>query len=417
MRILHAPTNPADQAGILVRAMRELGHDAELWHFGPPPFGFGSDRVIDVERKEAGPLCDALFEAIERFDVFHFWYGRSLLPYGWGAIPPLWDLPILKAAGKKVFVTFVGSDVRMRSVQEKVNPWAQRLFENYAPDDGAIATTIGMFGAYTDASFVLAPELKLHAPEAELMPRAIDLSLWPSREPRTNTVPNVLHAPSHRGLKGTELIIASLERLKARGIRFELRLAEGLAQDALRQAILEADIVVDQILIGDFGITTVEAMAASTVPVVYLLDEVREMMPDVPVFEVDPDTFEARMHILLGDAELRKSIAARGRAFVETHFDSLSVARAYLDRYEHATRPSRSLAFPEWIALGGDRKLALLQTRLAEVQLARAQAAERSSVLSARLEAVRQQLRIAQRRWTPAKLVPAMLRKPFRRER
>src|SRR5438874_6026557 len=111
MRILHAPSNVANQAWASAQGLRALGHEVEVWHYGPNPYGFRADRTIELG-DDPRRAVDVFVEALARgFDVFHFHFARSLIP-AVGGLPWFWDLPVLRALGKRVVFTFPGSDVR-----------------------------------------------------------------------------------------------------------------------------------------------------------------------------------------------------------------------------------------------------------------------------------------------------------------
>src|SRR5205814_895007 len=83
-------------------------------------------------------------------------------------------------------------------------------------------------------------------------PLAVDLSLWKASERSSsadgeNGVVRVLHAPNHRGAKGSEFIIAAVERLQARGYGIELVLAERVQNERIRDLLQEVDILADQL--------------------------------------------------------------------------------------------------------------------------------------------------------------------------
>ena len=65
----------------MAAAVRRFGHQAEVWSYGEPAFGFPADRVVNTDRLVADPRYRwrILAEAVERFDVLHFMYGRSLI--------------------------------------------------------------------------------------------------------------------------------------------------------------------------------------------------------------------------------------------------------------------------------------------------------------------------------------------------
>jgi len=181
MRILHAPNNIANQAGYVADALRALGHDVEVWEFSPSAFAFPYDRAVDISDRNPIAIWEAFDEAVRRFDIFHFHFGRSFFSFPWaGMPPPFWDLPILKMLGKKVFFTFHGSDCRIRRIHEEVNPWSYFKFSDIQADDERTETNIRIISSFADAMFIVSPDYKPFVPAATVMPRVIDLSEWPA---------------------------------------------------------------------------------------------------------------------------------------------------------------------------------------------------------------------------------------------
>ena len=373
MRILHAARNIANQPGYVVRALRRLGHDAEVWEYGTNPFGFPVDRTIDIADKDPRVLWQTLLDALDRFDVVHFHFARTLFPAEWGGLPPFWDLPIYRALGKKVFFTFHGSDIRLRRVHEQVNPWSYFKHSDLRPDDDRTEKVIEVIRTYANAMFVVSVDYLHFVPEAVVVPRVIDLADWPEQAPAQRDVPVVVHAPSRRGTKGTELILAGLERLRVAGVPFELRLLEGVAHDEARAAIRDADVVIDNVLTGDYELVSMEAMASSRVAVANVGPAVDAAFADHPVYSVDPDTFDQRVAALLGDADLRRSLAARGRAYVARVHDAPVIAGRLLEFYERPDPGVSGRSMPDWISLEPARRIERLETRVArlEVELGR----------------------------------------------
>src|SRR4029453_12289529 len=99
--------------------------------------------------------------------------------------------------------------------------------------------------------FVVSVDYLPFVPEAEVLPRVIDLAEWPEQAPDQRETPVVLHVPSRRGTKGTDLILEGLRQLESEGVPFELRLLEGVPHDEARRAVAAADVVVDNVLTGD----------------------------------------------------------------------------------------------------------------------------------------------------------------------
>jgi hypothetical protein len=98
-RILHAPANVAGIAGLLARAQREQGFDATAVEYFQRPFDFGVDRSLglrptDSPLKKAALMGTFALAALRRYDVFHLYFGNTLLPH------PYPDLPVLRALAR-----------------------------------------------------------------------------------------------------------------------------------------------------------------------------------------------------------------------------------------------------------------------------------------------------------------------------
>ena len=370
MRILHAARNIANQGGYAVAALRRLGHEAEVWEYGPASaFNFPVDRRIPLDGRDPRIFWDTFRDALDRFDVFHFHFGRSLFADQWGGVPPLWDLPIYRALGKKVFFTFHGSDCRIRSIHLETNPWSYYRTSEIAADDDRTLKVIQVVRTYADAMFVVSPDYLSFIPDAVVMPRLIDLAEWPEQEPAQREIPTILHVPSRRGTKGTERIVAGLRTLEAEGVRFNLRLLEGVPHDEARRAIQDADIVIDNVITGDYEVVSIEAMASSRVAVANVFPEVAAAYPGAPVYSVNPDTFVERMRALVADVDGRRAMAARGRAHVATTHDAPVIASRLLEFYAAPSAPVPQRAFPDWISLDSQRKIEHLESMLARAQV------------------------------------------------
>jgi glycosyltransferase involved in cell wall biosynthesis len=378
MRIVHVGRNNADQAGYAVRALRKLGHEAEVWEYGEPTFGFAVDRTIDTSRADPRMFWDAFLEAIGRFDVFHFHARRTFFPNQWGGVPPYWDLPILRLLGKKVFFTWHGVDVQIRRIHLEYNPWSFFKYSDITADDDLTEKAIQVIRTYANAMFVVSVDYLPFVPEARVVPRLIDLDEWPSVPVNQRPIPKILHVPSLRGKKGTSFILEGLKRLEEEGAKFEFRLLEGVPHDEARRAIQSSDIVIDNVLTGDYELVSMETMASSRVAVANLQEPVLHAFPDVPVYNVDPETFVDRMRTLIKDVSMRGSLASRGREYVARIHDAPVVAKQLLEQYSAPTAPVEVRALPDWFSLQDRRKLERLEETVFKLEqdLARARLRE-----------------------------------------
>ena len=264
MRILHAPSNTANQAWYAAQGLRALGHDVEVWQYGESRFSFPADRVVDTSSRDPRVIWDAFNDAIDRFDVFHFHFARTLIP-DWVRVPFLWDLPILRVLGKKIFFTFHGVDCTVRAIHERINPWSYFRYSDIEADDEFILKRTHTIRTYADEMFVVSTGYLPFVPDARWMPRIIDLREWPEQTADIRAVPQVLHIPSRRGKKGTDIILRGLETLRAEGLAFDISLVENVPHDEAKARIRAADIVVDNVLTGDYEVVSIETMASGRV--------------------------------------------------------------------------------------------------------------------------------------------------------
>ncbi|MCW2853932.1 MAG: hypothetical protein JWM84_3596, partial [Nocardioides sp.] len=225
------------------------------------------------------------------------------------------DLPTLAHAGIDVAMLAHGSEVRDPRRHREASPFS--LFHHAPPElvetltraserNREIAATAGR------PLFVTTPDLLADLPTARWVPLVVDVEAWRCDRPVLERArPVVLHAPSTRWTKGTDLFLPDLERLHERGL-VELRLVEGLEWSEMRAQVWDADIVVDQVAVGSYGAFACEAMAAGKPVVVHLADDVVAAIGErPPVVDTAPNQVGRTISDLLDD---REAAAATGRA-------------------------------------------------------------------------------------------------------
>lgn len=149
----------------------------------------------------------------------------------------------------------------------------------------------------------------------------------------------VLHAPNHRNIKGTAHLIRAIERLKAAGECIELAILERVPNHKVRSAIAEADLVVDQLVIGWYAMFSIEAMAMGRPVICWLRDDLIELYTDagllehgeLPIISCKPSGIESMLRRCLNDRAMLADLGMRGPAYVERHH-SLVVAQAMFGR-------------------------------------------------------------------------------------
>lgn len=347
LRVLHAPSAGAGNPGRLARAEQALGLSSWCISGDPNPYGYPVDEQVlapsDGRLLYERQRWRLLLRAMRDFDVVHFNFGRTFFPNGWQL-----DLPIIKAAGKRIFMTYQGDDARQgdycRSHFDVT--FATRVLPGYytAESDAAKRRDIARVARYANGIYALNPDLLHVLPErAQFLPYAnVDIEAWQSGKRHENDVPVIVHAPTHRAVKGTDIVLQAVERLKQDGEAFELVLIEGVARDEARRAYERADIAIDQLFAGWYGGFAVEMMALGKPVISYLREGDLRFVPaamraDMPIVSARPDTFAETLRALLREPRARlEDIGRRGRAFVEKWHDPLTVAARLKADYEAA---------------------------------------------------------------------------------
>ena len=306
LRIVHCPVNTAGVPWTNVQALRRRGVDAQLVVFERgvlhPEADVSLDRRGGLIRRQA-TQWRALARLVPRTEIFHFYFGLTLVPQSL-------QFPILRAFGKKSVFHYLGSDIRGKTPAELA----------YGKKAGA-----EIVGSYDAIRWV---------PEAHVIPPGIDLSrIEPAPPPPDRARPVIVHAPSSRSKKGTEHVIAACDGLDA-----DLQIVEGLHHDEAFKLYRDADIVVDQLNAGWYGLFAIECMALGKPVVTFLRDEAVRRTEEafdtrVPIVSATAETLRETLRPLVTDAAERRRIGAASRAYVERVHDVEQIADRLLDVY------------------------------------------------------------------------------------
>ena len=288
-----------------VLALRRKGVDARLVVFNRelrhPEADWSLDRRGGFARQQL-TQWRALARLLPRTDVFHFYFGLTL-------VPKSLQFPLLHATRKKSVFHYLGSDIRGKT-------------------PGELA-----YGKRADAQIVGSFDALRWVPEAEMIPPGLDLSPFTPVPPTDRERPIVVHAPSDRAKKGTEYVIAACERLPV-----ELDIVEGLPHEQARERYARADIVVDQLNAGWHGVFALEAMALGKPVVLRLKQDVVEQAEraygtKVPLVPATKETLVDALRPLVESPALRREIGAASRAYVEKVHDIDRIADRLVDLY------------------------------------------------------------------------------------
>jgi hypothetical protein len=293
LRVTVCPVNTAGVPWTNVQALRARGVDARLVVFNRYRLHPEADVSLDLPRdplRRQLAQWRALASLLPRTDVFHFTFGLTLVPQSL-------QFPLLKALRKKSVMHYLGSDIRGKTPAELA------------------------YGRKADAQVVGSYDAIRWVPEAEVIPPGVDLAAIEPAPPSERARPLVVHAPSSRRRKGTDAVIAACE-----GLDVDLELVEGLHHDEAFERYRAADIVVDQLNAGWYGLFAIEAMALGKPVVTFLHDEAVRRTEEafgarVPIVSATAETLRERLLPLVESADERRRLGAASRTYVEKVHD------------------------------------------------------------------------------------------------
>jgi glycosyltransferase involved in cell wall biosynthesis len=305
LRVVHCPVNTAGIPWSNVEALRRQNVDARLVVFNRyrlhPEADVSLDRHGNLARRQL-TQWRALLALLPRTDVFHFYFGLTLVPRSV-------QFPLLAAFRKRSVMHFLGSDIRGRSPAELA------------------------FGTRASAQVVGSYDAIRWVPEAEVIPPGIDVRAIEPAPPSDRARPVIVHAPSSRSRKGTDHVIAACE-----GLEVDLVLVEGLHHAEAFERYRDADIVVDQLNAGWYGVFAIECLALGKPVVTFLNAEAVRRTEHafgvrVPLVGATRDDLRSRLEPLVASAAERRRIGAESRSYAERVHDLESVGDRLLDLY------------------------------------------------------------------------------------
>lgn len=284
-------------------------------------------------RHTIGILC-ALWYIFRNASVFHLSFGGG--PLG---TTRFWKLEafLLRLAGIRTVLIPYGGDIWMysRIPDASVRHGLLAHYPAAARNEREIAQRVEYWTRHADviiASGVIGSTMLGRWDVLTFNCLCIDLESWKARGPSSEAdgkrgKVRIIHTPNHRLYKGTEYIINAVEYLREHeGLSVELILLEGAANEAVRQSMQEADILVDQLINAGHGLSAVEGMA-SGLPVLANLEDHSALaafrrygvLDECPIISTSPETVIRNLRALILNPRLRSELGHCSRQYAEKY--------------------------------------------------------------------------------------------------
>lgn len=293
-------------------------------------------RVIPINfRSLSGMACIADYvRQVAWADVVHWYFSARLLPRDL-------DFRILRWVATPHLVEWMGSDIRDPVSEASDNAvFAQGIEDGTLSGIWSRERAVQSQHDFADAGFVpvAAPGMVQYVlPEYRGQLRVIDRAVMledfdPRLDPGSSKPLVVAHAPSRLAIKGTSAVMGAIEKVRGR-CSFEFDLIHDVPRAEAIQRIRRADIFIDQLVLGDYGMASIEAMALGVPCICYIKPSLIQAYPGLPIANATPDSLPGVLLALLKDVKRRDEMRHAGLEYVRARHDAMKRAMALHDIY------------------------------------------------------------------------------------
>ncbi|MHC1736938.1 MAG: glycosyltransferase [Ignavibacteriaceae bacterium] len=245
-----------------------------------------SDNLREIKVEEAIKKF-----SLNDFDVIHYDGGLDFFRDSRQAIK--W-----KKEGKKIVCCYYGSDLRIRGLIKEMDEIS----------DLNITSEYDHLGLKDNLKYLFYP---------------YDTSELPKKADLQNKKIRIVHSPTNRVYKGTELILRVIEKLKKER-EIEFILLENVSREKVLEEKSISDICIDQVggKMGGtgYGKAGLETLGMGLPTITNMTDEYKNWLPENPfVLANDEESLFERVIELIDDEGLRRIIGEMGKAWVNKY--------------------------------------------------------------------------------------------------
>ncbi|GAB4300870.1 MAG: hypothetical protein Kow0098_28630 [Ignavibacteriaceae bacterium] len=242
---------------------------------------------------------------LDQFDIIHYDGGLDFFRYPTQAIE--W-----KKAGKKIVCCYYGSDLRIRGIIRELDEIS----------DLNITSEYDHLSLKKNLHYIFYP---------------YDPSELPGRKIIDDGIVRIVHSPTDRKYKGTELILDVIRRIKKEK-RIEFFLLENLPRTEVLNVKSSGDICIDQVggKMGGtgYGKSGIETLAMGIPTITNMTDDYKKWLPENPfVVANNEEQLYQQLNELIDSAALRDELGNKGKAWVRKYHGFENVDRQLKELY------------------------------------------------------------------------------------
>lgn len=243
---------------------------------------------------------------LDDYDIIH--YDAGLDFYRDSSQAKIW-----KKEGKKIVCCYYGSDLRIRGIIKELDELS----------DLNITSEYDHLGLKKDLHYLFYP---------------YDPSELPAKSESDNEKVKIIHSPTNRKYKGTDLILSVIEKIKKEK-KIEFLLCENMDRNELLKIKSGCDISIDQVggTMGGtgYGKAGLETLAMGVPTITNMTPGYAEWLPEDPFTRANnADELYKKLNELIDSSELRKSAGEAGKKWVEKYHGFKNVNANLIELYK-----------------------------------------------------------------------------------
>ena len=318
-------------------AMRGAGFDSTsvtrgtFENFASAPFDLLHEQILAESRlpgfiARRAPAQVVFMYVLRNFDIVHLPFTGG--PLGKTALAGL-EPRLLRLAGiRSVLIPYGGDLFRYSWISEALVRHAMLLdYPEAGRSEDLVEKRVKRWMRHADvvqtgfmiegvSRWDVIPSNGIIIDRERVMPR----ESWGSHDGKNGPV-TILHAPNHRGVKGSAFIIDAVEELK-KSYEIDLVLLERRPNHEVLEAMRGADICIDHCIGSGYGLFAIEAMASGSVVMANLEDEQRlgvhrhyGWLNQCPIVSANIDQLVETIEYLIGNPAEREQLGRMGIEF------------------------------------------------------------------------------------------------------
>lgn len=316
MRVFLGMIDIANQIGISAKYLNDAGVYTRFCFENPHLIGLHQHLCKDWAEYQKYRV--GLPGNIKDYDIYDFFFGTSH------------RLTDLITERRKIIYHFCGSEVRQLSISKKTNPYAAVK----EPDEDRIKKNLDRLAVAskvcTIRDYELYDHLVNHFEKIHIVPRMVEPSKYYLHDKSIDRKPIFAHAPSDTRIKGTDIVNNVIKKFPV-----DYQLIYKMSHKRAMDLIDRADVVIDQLKIGTYGVLSIEAMMRGKVVICYVSDYMKKKLPkELPIIYATPDDLEEVIKKVLDRRDDWRVVGEKSIEYAMKYHSPKSVTKQLIDVYE-----------------------------------------------------------------------------------